>query len=113
MKHRDMLPPRAHLNDKQGGFGQEDMDVLLEETASLRPISADDLRHHMIVQLTVYYKGVMNAMSGVKRRHPGYIPEIVAAITKGWDKYRIHAQPTDMDTSRFTDPGKNQDKSPT
>ena len=92
--YRDMLPTFDQVNDKQNGFTQEDMDVLLHETDDLVPVSADDLRMSMAVQLRVYHRRYVDALSGRKPFERDRVDMLVAELTRGWERFRIHAPPS-------------------
>lgn len=89
--HRDMLPTFAEINDKRNGFSREDMDVLLWETEQMRPVSADELRQSMEVQLRVYHRRYVDAITGRQKHYPDRTGILVAELTRGWERYRIQA----------------------
>lgn len=88
-----MLPTFAEVNDKQNGFTREDLELLLHETDQLLPISADELRMAMAVQLRVYHRRYADAITGRKQGERDRTDKLVAELTRGWERYRIHAPP--------------------
>lgn len=90
-RHREMLPTASEGNDRTYGFTREDMDVLLWETAQMTPVAADDLRMSMIVQLRTHHRRYVDAITGRQKAYPDLTGMLVAELTRGWERYRIHA----------------------
>ena len=88
-----MLPTFAEVNDKQNGFTREDMAVLLHETDQMLTVSADELRMTMAVHLRVYHRRYVDAITGRKQGERDLTDRLVAELTRGWERYRIHAPP--------------------
>jgi hypothetical protein len=86
-----MLPTASEINDRMHGFTREDMDVLLWETAQMTPVAADDLRMSMIVQLRTHHRRYVDAITGRQKAYPDLTGMLVAELTRGWERYRIHA----------------------
>ncbi|NML88771.1 hypothetical protein HHL26_06780 [Sphingobium sp. TB-6] len=86
-----MLPTFEEVNDKAYGFTRGDLDLLLWETAQMTPLSADDLRMHLKVQLTRYHKRFAETVTGHRKGERDRIGLLVSEITRGWERYRIHA----------------------
>lgn len=88
--YRDMLPTSDQVNDKKDGFTQEDMDRLLAATDHLVPLDIEDIRLRMAVHLRVEYRRYIDTLTGRKKGEVERTDEIVAALTRGWESYRIH-----------------------
>lgn len=95
-RYREMLPTFDEVNEKAHGFTRDDLDVLLWETAQLTTISADDLRMHLKVQLTRYHKRFAETVTGHRKGERDKIGLLVCEITRGWERFRIHAPDTDV-----------------
>lgn len=94
--YRDMLPTSDQVNDRKDGFTREDMDILLAATDQMVPLDIEDIRLRMAVHLRVYYRHYIDALTGRRKGEVERTDEIVAALTRGWEEYRIHMPDPDV-----------------